>query len=124
MPLGDKSCHYAFMFTFSMLTNLALRCLAIHLGGRTLLLGTLIVTMVVVAEEFSQLWIPGRDFDLLDLAADLVGIACGGADREESSRRASSNRKSRTCDPSRRVKCGPDDCDRPSRRGQGVARQV
>jgi polysaccharide biosynthesis protein VpsQ len=77
VPMGDKFCHYTFMFTFSVLTNLALRCRAIRLGGQTLLLGTAIVTFVVVAEEFSQIWIPGRDFDLLDLAADLVGIVCG-----------------------------------------------
>ena len=77
VPMGDKFCHCAFMFTFSALTNLALKCRAIRLGGQTVLLGTVIVTIIVVAEEFSQLWIPGRDFDLLDLAADLVGIACG-----------------------------------------------
>src|SRR4051794_33008519 len=75
VPMGDKFCHFAFMFTFSTLTNLALRCRTIRLGSQTILLGTVIVTMVVAAEEFSQLWIPGRDFDLLDLAADLVGIA-------------------------------------------------
>jgi hypothetical protein len=77
VPLGDKFCHCAFMFTFSVLANLALRCRAIPLGGQTVLLGTVIVTIIVVAEEFSQLWIPGRDFDLLDLSADLLGIACG-----------------------------------------------
>jgi VanZ family protein len=77
VPLGDKFCHCAFMFTFSVLTNLALRCRPILLGGRTLLLGTVIVTFIIVAEEVSQRWIPGRDFDLLDLSADLVGIACG-----------------------------------------------
>ena len=77
VPMGDKVCHCAFMFTFSVLTNLALRCREIRLGGQTLLLGTVIVTIVIAAEEFSQLWIPGRDFDLLDLAADLVGIAFG-----------------------------------------------
>jgi polysaccharide biosynthesis protein VpsQ len=77
VPLGDKFCHCAFMFTFSVLTNLALRCREIRLGGQTLLLGTVLVTIVVATEEFSQFWIPGRDFDLLDLAADLVGIACG-----------------------------------------------
>jgi hypothetical protein len=77
VPMGDKFCHFAFMFTFSALANLALRCRAIHIGGQTVLLGTVIVAIVVVAEEFSQLWIPGRDFDFLDLTADLVGIACG-----------------------------------------------
>jgi hypothetical protein len=33
--------------------------------------------MVVAGEEFSQIWIPGRDFDLNDLVADLAGIALG-----------------------------------------------
>jgi hypothetical protein len=65
------------MFSFSTLTSLALRCRSIRFRGQTFLLGTLIVTIVVVAEEFSQLWIPGRDFDLLVLSADLIGIACG-----------------------------------------------
>jgi VanZ family protein len=77
VPMGDKFCHCAFMFTLSALANLALRCRAIRLGRQTLLVGTVIVTIVVVAEEFSQIWIPGRNFDLLDLSADLVGIACG-----------------------------------------------
>src|SRR4051812_28563759 len=76
VPMGDKFCHCAFMFTFSVLTNLALSCRPIRLGGQSVLLGTVIVTIIVAAEEFSQLWIPGRDFDLLDLTADLVGIAC------------------------------------------------
>ena len=77
VPMGDKFCHCTFMFTFSVLTNLTLKCRPIHLGGQTVLLGTVIVAIVVAAEEFSQLWIPGRDFDVLDLTADLVGIACG-----------------------------------------------
>lgn len=77
VPMGDKFCHCVLMFTFSVLANLALRCREIRLGGQTVLLGAVLVTIVVATEEFSQLWIPGRDFDLLDLAADLVGIACG-----------------------------------------------
>ena len=35
------------------------------------------MAIFVVAEEFSQIWIPGRNFELLDLSADLLGIACG-----------------------------------------------
>jgi VanZ family protein len=35
------------------------------------------VAIVVVGEETSQIWIPGRNFDLLDLTADFIGIAGG-----------------------------------------------
>jgi hypothetical protein len=78
VPLGDKLCHFGLMLTLTALTNLSIRCRRIRLASRSLLLGTVIVTAFVVAEEISQLWIPGRNFDLLDLSADLAGIACGG----------------------------------------------
>jgi polysaccharide biosynthesis protein VpsQ len=96
VPMGDKVCHCALMFTFSALTNLALRCREIRLGGQTVLLGAVLVTIVVATEEFSQLWIPGRDFDLLDLAADLVGIICGAliARRLQGEHRAPAKAKS------------------------------
>jgi hypothetical protein len=92
VPLGDKLCHVGFMLTLTALTNLSIGCRRIRLGSRSLLLGTVIVTALVVAEEFSQLWIPGRNFDLLDLSADLAGIACGGliAGRSLSALRAGS----------------------------------
>jgi VanZ family protein len=38
------------------------------------LLGSLVVVILAAAEEVSQLYIPGRSFDLLDLAADALGI--------------------------------------------------
>ncbi len=76
VPLGDKICHFAFMFTWTLLINLALSRRTIP-GGGPLLLGSLIVTLLVLAEEFSQLWIPGRSFDLIDLAADFLGLVCG-----------------------------------------------
>jgi VanZ family protein len=75
--MGDKVGHCAIMFTLSALANLALGCRSIRLGSQSVLLGTAIVTLGVTAEEFSQMWIPSRTFDLLDLSADLVGIACG-----------------------------------------------
>lgn len=76
IPLGDKMGHLGLMFTFSLLANLAFSVRGVR-GSRQLLLGTLIVTLLVVGEEISQCWIPGRSFDLLDLAADFMGIACG-----------------------------------------------
>jgi len=66
------------MGTMSALANLTAR------GRRVSFLsfvglGTIIVAAVVVAEEISQIWIPGRTFDLYDLAADFLGIAGGQA---------------------------------------------
>ena len=54
-----------------------LGCRRARAASDALLLGTVIVSILVLAEEFSQIWIPGRDFELLDLSADLIGIACG-----------------------------------------------
>jgi hypothetical protein len=77
LPLGDKISHFFLMGTLAGLANLAFgRRTA---GSRRISpgLGTVIVAIVVVAEEISQIWIPGRSFDLLDLAADFLGIAGG-----------------------------------------------
>ena len=77
LPMGDKIGHCSLMFTFSVLTNLTLRCRTIRAERPAVMLGTVVVLMLVLAEEFSRIWIPGRDFDFLDIAADLVGIGCG-----------------------------------------------
>jgi hypothetical protein len=76
VPLGDKICHFGLMFTFTLLANLALsrRPLA---AGSGILLGSVLVGSIVLVEEVSQLWIPGRSFDLVDLAADSLGLLCG-----------------------------------------------
>ncbi len=76
VPMGDKVCHCGLMFTLCVLANLVLKCRILSLQ-HGILLGTVIVSIVVVGEEFSQIWIPGRSFDLLDLTADFLGIAAG-----------------------------------------------
>ena len=76
VPLGDKIGHCSLMFTLCLLANLALGCRRVRAGRVAFLVGTAVVALLVAGEEFSQRWIPGRDFDLLDLAADAVGIAC------------------------------------------------
>jgi VanZ family protein len=76
-PLGDKISHLCLMGIMSALANLAARGRRIRLGPISFGLGTVIVAAVVVAEEISQIWVPGRTFDLFDLVADFLGIACG-----------------------------------------------
>jgi hypothetical protein len=77
VPLGDKFGHFGLMSTLTVLTNLSLRCRRMPPRNRTLLLGTVVVSAIVLAEEVSQIWIPGRDFELLDLSADALGISGG-----------------------------------------------
>lgn len=74
LPLGDKLVHALAM---GGLCGLADRAFPSRTLGRPfgwLRLTPLIVTLVVIGEEISQRWIPGRNFDLGDLAADLLGI--------------------------------------------------
>ena len=70
VPYGDKIGHFCLMGIFSFLLNLALEAKAIKVGKINFLLGSLIVLFVVVVEEFSQLWVRGRTFDLGDLLFD------------------------------------------------------
>jgi VanZ family protein len=77
LPLGDKSFHFLLMGTLSALANLACAGRRLIPGFAIPGLGTAIVVIVVLAEEISQIWIPGRTFEFYDLLADGLGIACG-----------------------------------------------
>jgi VanZ family protein len=77
LPLGDKVSHFALTGVLSVLTNLAFRCRRLSGSRFAPSVGTLVVMLVVVAEEISQIWIPGRNFEFFDLTADFLGIACG-----------------------------------------------
>ncbi|HEY0427719.1 MAG TPA: VanZ family protein [Pyrinomonadaceae bacterium] len=74
VPYGDKVGHFLLMGTFSFLLNLTLNAKTFRLWRINFLLGTLIVLVVVTLEEFSQIFIRGRSFDLIDLAVDYAGI--------------------------------------------------
>ncbi len=76
-PLGDKISHFFLMGTLATLANRAFGRRSVRSGWLAAGIGTLVVLTVVVAEEISQIWIPGRTFELYDLAADFLGIACG-----------------------------------------------
>lgn len=76
LPLGDKVCHFFMIGMLALLFNYALAGRMVTLGCRQLLVGGLIVAVAVTIEEFSQIWIPRRTFDLVDLAANYGGILC------------------------------------------------
>lgn len=75
LPYGDKIGHFCLFGFLTLCINLALKCRAIQLGRLRIYWGTACVTTFVVAEEFSQKFIPSRTFDLTDLAADAAGIS-------------------------------------------------
>ena len=68
VPCMDKVAHFVFATLLGAIVEAATRS-----RGRALAL----VTPVVLLEELSQRWVPGRTFDLLDLAADGAGLALG-----------------------------------------------
>ena len=74
VPFGDKIGHFLLMGMFSFLLNLALKAKTIRLWLFKYLLGSLIVFGLVTLEEFSQIFVRGRTFDLTDLIFDYAGI--------------------------------------------------
>lgn len=69
-PGADKICHFLLVGTLAIAGNWFLNCRPIG----PLQLGTVICLTLATLEEFSQLWIPSRSFDLLDLAMNTLGI--------------------------------------------------
>lgn len=76
IPLGDKLGHLVLFGTLAWLFNRSLRYRVIIPRPLVLPLGSVIALMIAAGEELTQLAFPNRNFDLADLAADLVGIAC------------------------------------------------
>jgi hypothetical protein len=74
IPFGDKLGHFFLMGIFSFLVNLVLQARTVGFDKIRYLLGSLIVFIIVGLEEFSQLFVRGRSFDLTDLLADSLGI--------------------------------------------------
>jgi polysaccharide biosynthesis protein VpsQ len=77
-PLGDKWGHFIMIGTLTFLLNHALDGRMLKIGGRKVLLGCAVVTVGMTLEEFSQIWIPSRTFDLVDLSANYLGICLAG----------------------------------------------
>jgi polysaccharide biosynthesis protein VpsQ len=78
VPFGDKVGHTIFIGTLAYLLNYALADRTIKISQYKILLGCMIIAVAITAEEFSQIWIPSRTFDFLDLAANYFGITIAG----------------------------------------------
>ncbi|MCP4712082.1 MAG: hypothetical protein GY869_25960 [Planctomycetes bacterium] len=78
IPGNDHTGHFILMGILAFLITLSFPNKTIKLGPFNLNLALLIVTAIITAEEFSQIFIKTRGFDLQDLACDYLGILTFG----------------------------------------------
>ena len=76
IPGGDHTCHALLMGTFSLLLNLTLKYRTVSWGRLTIGAGSVWLLFFSTIEEFSQLYMVHRAFDLLDLGCNILGILC------------------------------------------------
>ncbi len=74
IPYGDKLGHFCLFGLLTLAINFACKLKSFKVHSIELFLGTILVFIFVIIEEFSQYFIPNRTFDLIDLSADFVGI--------------------------------------------------
>ncbi len=74
IPGGDKVGHFLLIGGLAFVANYSLSCREFNIGKKSFLLGSAAVLFLAVLEEFSQLFIRYRTFDLWDLTFDFLGI--------------------------------------------------
>ena len=70
IPYGDKIGHATLYGVMAMFLNYGLS----YRKVKGLQLGAVLVLTFAIIEEFSQIYIPSRTFDLYDVFADIVGV--------------------------------------------------
>ena len=74
VPYGDKLGHFLLMGVLAMLADLAARHHERRFLGLRVPTAPAVVLVLVFAEELSQLLMATRTFDLVDFAADVLGV--------------------------------------------------
>ena len=75
VPYGDKVAHFLLYGILAFLLNLALNLRPIKFKEFSLQLGAVIVLTFAVLEEFTQILLANRNFELVDILMDILGIA-------------------------------------------------
>jgi len=75
IPFGDKIIHFALIGTLTYAVNLIMNFRQFNLFNINWLTGSVIVFGIMTADEFSQMFLSARSFELLDLSANYIGIA-------------------------------------------------
>ncbi len=79
LPYGDKIGHVLLFGALALLLNFATKARQVALGPVRLYLGVVLTLGFALLEEGSQLLFPSRSFELLDILADLLGVALATA---------------------------------------------
>lgn len=74
MPYGDKVGHFILIGVLSFVVNMSLGATRFYWLGQSVLKGSLIIFILITLEEFSQLFIASRHFDIGDLFSNYLGI--------------------------------------------------
>ena len=76
-PNGDKLGHFLLFGFFSLLVNLAaFETWPALVRRQVALRASLLLALLIGAEELSQRWFPSRTSDILDLMASYAGVTC------------------------------------------------
>lgn len=75
VPYGDKLGHFLLFGILTSLVILGSKFRSFQFKRINIYYGTLLVSLFVLFEELSQIYIPSRTFDFLDLSADALGIS-------------------------------------------------
>lgn len=81
-PPGDLSFYDIHIAAYAGLGALAARATAKgtrHVSWRAVLAAILISSLYGVSDEYHQRFVPGRSFDMLDMAADAIGSVVGAS---------------------------------------------
>ena len=78
IPGADKIGHFILTGLLSLFVNLSMGVKTTTLKSLTVLRGSFFISILVVAEEISQLFLIHRGFELLDLTFDAAGILVFG----------------------------------------------
>ena len=77
VPLGDKAIHFGLMVLLSYLLYYSMNQRRVNIIGHCVLFSSLLLAAGITLEEISQAFIPSRNFEIMDMVCNLVGIYLG-----------------------------------------------
>ena len=82
IPLGDLSFYHVHIAAYAGLAALTARATGkgLHDVSWSAVLGAILISALYgVSDEYHQMFVPGRTFDVLDMAADAIGSVVGAS---------------------------------------------
>lgn len=73
-PYGDKIAHFTLYGLLALMVNLAINNKRIKVLNYQPLLGSFLIAVFAIVEEFTQIAFVTRNFELMDMLCDILGI--------------------------------------------------